>query len=83
VTCSRKPHGNVEGIGGVTPTSWYHTEREAIGYIENGTYLYYVTYAGVTTQVHVVKKADGTKYLHTDPDRTKQNNLLKIQDCPP
>lgn len=28
--------------------------------------------------VHVVTKKDGSKYLRSDPDRTKKNNLLEL-----
>lgn len=58
------------------------SKADAIKDIESGSYRYYVPWSdGTQTDIHVVKKADGTKYLRTDKDSTTRNNLDDLPDC--
>ncbi len=56
------------------------TKVNAISDIENGDYNYYVIVDGEKVDIHVVNDPDG-KYLRTDPDETKRNNLDELPDC--
>jgi hypothetical protein len=61
---------------------WSPRQRaDAIRDIEGGAYRYYVDAAGYATDVTVVKRADGTKFLRTVADTTSKNNLDNLPDC--
>lgn len=88
VTCINKldrenPHERITHIGGTYPNrvSWKLTEEEAIASIESGFSSYYVKQGGKEVEV-VIDERNGRKYLRTDPDDTKENNLLSLEDCP-
>ena len=83
VTCIRKrgdhydPHERIEGIGG---SGWYKSESEAIGDIENGRNSFYVSVGGRTVRV-IVATHNGRKYLKTEADGYRPDNLLALPEC--
>lgn len=83
VTCINKtdrynPHERIENIGG---NSWKHTEDDAIAYIENGVYSYYVNRGGYEARV-IIATRSGHKYLKTEEDGEQPDNLLSLPECP-
>jgi hypothetical protein len=60
---------------------WSVTKADAIRQIEGRTYTYEVRVPRTgTVDVKVVSGPTG-KYLRTDPDKTRKNNLLELPDC--
>lgn len=58
------------------------TKKDAIDDIESNQHSYYVRWwDGRETDVHVVKRSDGSKYLRTDRDTTPKNNLDDLPNC--
>jgi hypothetical protein len=81
VTCTRKDGPDddqrLEGLGGA---DWYHTIEEVIANIDRGD-SYWVN-AGKRVQVVVLNHAKTKRrYLTTQPDGLRQNNLLFLRDC--
>jgi len=57
-------------------------KNDAIRDIENGTHSYYVHVPGTgEVDIHVVPHPKHGKYLRTDPDKTRRNNLDDLPDC--
>lgn len=83
VTRSRKDSdGDITAL--CNPGDYWSPRRksDAISDIEAGTHRYYVPWSdGTETEIRVVKKSDGTKYLRTDKDGTTKNNLDDLLDC--
>jgi hypothetical protein len=82
VTCINKtdrynPHERIENIGGI---NWKHREDDAISYIENDVYSYYVNRGGYQTNVIVAERL-GHKYLKTENDGEQPDNLLALPEC--
>lgn len=87
VTCINKrehynPHERIINIGGVNSdgSRWKMSQPKAIESIENGTYNFFVSVAGYTTDV-IVATHQGNKYLKTQPDATGKDNLLSLPEC--
>lgn len=79
------PHERILSIGGqnLDGTRWKLSQPEAIGYIEDGTYSFYVERpAGDAVHVVVAVSAWGNKYLKTTADGDQPNNLLSLPECP-
>ena len=56
-------------------------KQDVISDIENNIHSYYVPWSdGTTTPIKVVQGPTG-KYLRTDKDHTKRNNLDDLLDC--
>jgi uncharacterized hydantoinase/oxoprolinase family protein len=70
-------HKQIENVGG---SNWKITQDKAIEEIEAGT-EYEVSVGGQTVGV-VIARHNGNKYIRTDPDRTTENNLLSLPECP-
>ena len=77
------PHERILSIGGVnaTGTRWKMSQSDAINAIENGTYSFYVSAAKESAWV-IVRTRNGRKYLRTQTDDTKLDNLLSLPECP-
>ena len=57
-------------------------KADAIDDIEAKRHRYYTQDRnGNQSDVHVVTKRDGTKYLRTDPDGKSEDNLDNLPDC--
>ena len=88
VSCINKsdrnnPHERILNIGGINNNNvpWKMAQPQAIGYIEKGTYSFFVKAGGKTTDV-VIGVHKGNKYLKTNPDATGKDNLLELPECP-
>ncbi|MCX6142463.1 MAG: DUF3892 domain-containing protein [Ignavibacteriales bacterium] len=88
VSCINKrehynPHERIINIGGVNPNGnrWKRSQPKAIESIEDGTYDFFVSVGGYTTDV-IVARHEGHKYLKTKPDATGKDNLLNLPECP-
>lgn len=82
VTCINKTdrhsaHERIRNIGG---TNWKHREDDAIRYIENGIYSYFVERGGYEADVIVAERL-GHKYLKTENDGEQPDNLLALPEC--
>lgn len=73
------PHERILRIGG---HGWEHTQEQAIAWIENGTFTYYVSQGGRQVDVIVATSSHGHKYLKTTADGEHPNNLLSLPECP-
>jgi Protein of unknown function (DUF3892) len=83
VTCINKAdrysaHERIENIGGYR---WKHTEDDAIAYIENDVYSYYISRGGYEARVIIATRL-GRKYLKTEDDGESPDNLLSLPECP-
>jgi hypothetical protein len=79
------PHERILSVGGLNSngTRWKLTQPQAIGYIEDGTYSFYVERpAGDAVDVVVAVSQYGNKYLKTTADGDQPNNLLSLPECP-
>lgn len=72
------PHERIRSIGG---PDWKHTQQQAIAWIENGTFRYYVNQGGHPVDVIVATSPHGHKYLKTTADGEHPNNLLSLPEC--
>jgi hypothetical protein len=82
VTCINKTdrqsaHERIINTGG---SNWKHTEDDAIYYIENGAYSYYVNRGGCQVNVIVAERL-GRKYLKTENDREEPDEPLALPEC--
>lgn len=77
------PDQRIDGIGGLNAdkTRWYLKEDDAIAGIENRTWEFYVTVNYREVKV-IVAQNNGRKYLKTETDGYKPNNLLSLPRCP-
>lgn len=73
-------HERIKAIG--AGGEWKHTQEQAITWIENGTFAYYVNKGGHQVDVIVAKSQYGHKYLKTTADGEHPNNLLSLPECP-
>jgi hypothetical protein len=78
------PYERILFIGGVNPDgkSWKMSETDAIAYIKNGKYSFYVSRGGTTVDVIIAKSQHGHEYLKTVADGEQPNNLLSLPECP-
>ena len=78
------PYERILNIGGINPdnTRWKLSQQEAVTYIEQGKYAFYVMANSVKANVIVAKSVYGHKYLKTESDGEQPNNLLSLPECP-
>jgi hypothetical protein len=77
------PHERITHVGGYTDKSWKITQQQAIQYIEDGEWKFWVKPAGSdSVWVVVATSRYGHKYLKTENDGEDQNNLLSLPECP-
>ncbi len=84
ITCINKtdrynPHERIHSVGG---PGWKLTQEQAIAYIENGTYSFYVHAGSRSVWVIVAVSRWGHKYLKTQDDGEQPDNLLSLPECP-
>ena len=78
------PHERISHIGGVNAdgSRWRLTEDAAIDGIERGTWDFYVERpAGHRVRVIIATRL-GRKYLKTEADGERPDNLLALSECP-
>ena len=76
---SRDPHERIEAIGGVNPdhTHWKLSQSAAIAAIEAGTDEFFVVAGGEPVKLVVVTYR-GEKYLETEREKTRPDDLLDL-----
>lgn len=83
VTCITKrpdhydPHERIRALGG---NGWYKSEDEVIRDIEGGANSYYVSAGGRSVRV-VIATHQRRKYLKTEADGYRPDNLLALPEC--
>lgn len=79
------PHERIHSVGGVNPdgTRWKLSEDQAISYIGDGRFAFYVERpVGQRVAVIIATSPWGNKYLKTVADGEQPNNLLSLPTCP-
>jgi hypothetical protein len=76
------PSERITHVGGYEDRQWKITQQQAIDYIENGTYRFWVSADGKCVWVIVAVSRWGNKYIRTEGDGEDQNNLLSLPECP-
>jgi len=77
------PHERIKAIGGGSiGQQWKQTQEQAITWIEEGTFAYYVDKGGHEVDLIVAVSQHGHKYLKTTADGEQPNNLLSLPECP-
>jgi hypothetical protein len=76
-------HLRIQNVGGQNPdgTRWRLSETQAIEAIEAGRYSFYVHAGGRSVKVKVAEH-EGRKYLRTEADGLRPDNLLSLPECP-
>jgi Protein of unknown function (DUF3892) len=78
------PHEHITHVGGHEDKPWKITQQEAIDFIENEEWKFWVKPPGFKESVWVIvaKSRYGHKYLKTAADGENENNLLSLPECP-
>ena len=78
------PHERITHVGGYTDKQWKITQEQAIVYIENREWRFWVKCPGHRDSVWVKVEVSryGHKYLKTEADGENENNLLSLPECP-
>ena len=79
----RYPHETISHIGGYLPdgTNFMFSHEEAINYIEQYFYDFYIITERRSLGVTIARTMRGKKYLKTIIDFDRPINLLKLPEC--
>jgi len=83
----RVTHSRKDNLGRITklcnPNEFWSPRKseDAIKDIENSNHEYYVRVDNKEVTIVVIDDSKRGKYLRTDPDQTKDNNLDYLPDC--
>jgi hypothetical protein len=75
-------HERITHVGGYGNKQWKITQQEAIDYIEDGTWRFFVMVNGLRADVIVAVSRWGNKYIKTVSDGEQPDNLLSLPECP-
>ena len=77
------PHERILSIGGrnTDGTAWKLSQQDAIDGIESGNLSFYVNRGGRIVNVIVAVSRYGHKYLKTEADGERPDNLLSLPEC--
>ena len=77
-------HERIKAIGGGSPgRRWKHAQEDAIAWIDDGTFAYFVVNEeGKEINVIVAESRYGQKYIKTEADGEQPDNLLNLPECP-
>ena len=87
ITCVTKRdrhnvHEHIVEVGGIhLGIKWRKTQLEVITDIENKWESYYVIRGGARVRVLVSVSIYGHKYIKTEADGLRPDNLLSLEDC--
>ena len=77
-------HERLDSIGGALgPYFWRHAQQQAIAWIEDKTFAYYVKRGDQKVHLVVAVSPDGHKYLKTQADGEAPDHLLSLPECFP
>ena len=73
----------IRAIGGINQdgSNWKLSQEEAIKYIKNRKYSFFVNKNGQSVDVIVAKSRFGNEYIKTESDGEQPNNLLSLYEC--
>ena len=79
----QNPHERILNVGGfANGKPWKISQQDAVKYIEEDRYSFYVQKAGKKVKVIVARSQYGHKYIKTEADGEHPNNLLSLPECP-
>lgn len=67
---------------GYEDKQWKITQEQAIAYIENREWRFWVHANGKSVWVEVAVSRYGNEYLKTEADSDAPDNLLSLPECP-
>jgi Protein of unknown function (DUF3892) len=82
-TDRQNPHERISHVGGINSdgSRWRQTEDQTIREIDEGSWSFYTHEGGKTAEV-IVAEHQGRKYLKTENDGLRPDNLLSLPECP-
>ena len=78
------PHERIVSVGGFDNGSrWKISQIDAVQAILDQKHTFFVIQNGKEVEVVVATSASGHRYIRTEPDNERTNNLLNLPECPP